>query len=72
VTNVVLLNLGLFLPVALAGIATTWFGWVLAGRGGDEDVEGGLSNEHAPLHPDLPSPVEPGRSARLDDLARSA
>ena len=32
VTSLLIVNVALFLPVVLGGIATSWFGWVLAGR----------------------------------------
>ncbi len=69
VTSVLILNVALFLPVVLGGIAASWFGWVLAGRGGDGGGGGGLQSELSPLHP---CPVEPCGSAGPDDLARSA
>jgi hypothetical protein len=72
VTSVLLLNVALFLPVALGGIAASLFGWKLVGSGGDGDGGGGLQTGFLPVHPRRPWPVEPLASAGSDDLARSA
>jgi hypothetical protein len=72
VTSVLILNAALFLPVVLGGIAAGWFGWVLAGRGGDGDGGGGLQTDVLPVQPRRPWPVAPRGSAGPDDLARSA
>ena len=69
VTSLLIVNVALFLPVVLGGIATSWFGWVLAGRGGDGDGDGGLESELSPLNP---WPVGPCWMSGPDDLARSA
>jgi hypothetical protein len=73
VTSLLIVNVALFLPVVLSGIATSWLGWVLAGRGGDGDGEGdgdgGLESELSPLNP---WPVGPCWMSSPDDLARSA
>ena len=72
VTSVLLLNVPLFLPVALGGIATSWFAWLLARPGGDRGGGGGLEIEFPPAHPRQPWPVEPRAAAGPEDLARSA
>jgi hypothetical protein len=74
VTSVVILNVALFVPVVLGGIAASWFGWALAGRGGDDDGDGGrgLQTEFSPIRPRPPWPLAPCGSAGPDDLARSA
>jgi len=68
-----IVNVALFLPVVLGGVATSWFGWVLAGRAGDGagggDGDGGLESELSPLNP---WPVGPCWRSGPDDLARSA
>ena len=69
VTSLLIVNVALFLPVVAGGIATSWFGWVLAGRGGDSDGDGGLESERSPLNP---WSVGPCRRSGPDDLARSA
>jgi len=69
VTSLLIVNVALFLPVVLGGIATSWFGWVLAGRGGDGDGDGGPESELSPLNP---WPVGPCWMSGPDDLARSA
>jgi hypothetical protein len=71
VTSLLIVNVALFLPVVAGGIATSWFGWVLAGRGGDGDGDGdgGFESEFSPLYP---WPVGPHRRSGPDDLARSA
>ncbi len=71
VTSVLLLNVALFLPVVLGGIAASWFGWLLAGPGGDGGGGGGLELEFPPVHPCRPWPVEARASAGPEDLARS-
>ena len=71
-TSVLLLNVALFLPVALGGIAASWFGWLLAGPGGDGRGGGGLELEFPPVHPHRPWPVKPRASAGPEELARSA
>ena len=71
-TSVLLLNVALFLPVALGGIAASWFGWLLARPGGDGGGGGGLEIEFPPVHPHRPWPVEPRANAGPEDLARSA
>jgi hypothetical protein len=67
-----LLNVGLFLPVVVAGFATSWFGWKLAGSDSDDTGEGGSKIDHCPLTPTWPSPVSPHNAAGPHDLARSA
>ena len=71
-TTVLIVNLAIFLPVVVGWIAMSWFGWMLAGRGGDSDGGGGRRSERGPVQPPWPSPVKPGGSAGPDDLARSA
>jgi hypothetical protein len=66
-----LLNVGLFLPVVVAGFAASWLGWKLAGS--DDDAgDGGSKIEQRPLTPQWPSPVSPRGAAGPHDLARSA
>jgi hypothetical protein len=71
VTQLLILNLGLFLPVVVAGLAASWFGWKLAGSDSDAG-EGGSKIESGPLTPRWPSPVPPRDAAGPRDLARSA
>jgi len=71
VTHLLILNVGLFLPVVVAGLAASWFGWKLAGS--DRDAgDGGSKIENGPLTPRWPSPVAPRDAAGPRDLARSA
>jgi hypothetical protein len=70
VTELLILNVGLFLPVVVAGLAASWFGWKLAGSGSDAG-DGGSKIEHGPL-PRWPSPVPPRDAVGPRDLARSA
>jgi hypothetical protein len=72
VTHLMLLNVGLFLPVVVAGVATSWFGWKLAGSDNDDTGEGGSKIDRCPLAPSWPSPVSPRDAAGPHDLARSA
>jgi hypothetical protein len=67
-----ILNVGLFLPVAVAGFATSCFGWKLAGSDSDDTGEGGSKIDHCPFMPCWPSPVSPRRAAGPHDLAGSA
>jgi hypothetical protein len=67
---VLTVNLALFLPVVIGGIAMSWFGWALAGRGGEDDAGGGGQSERGPAAAAVP--VGPSGSAGPDDLARSA
>ena len=69
VTQLLILNVGLFLPVVLAGLAASWFGWKLAGN---DTGDGGSKIEQRPLTPRWPSPVPPRGAAGPHDLARSA
>lgn len=71
-THVVVLNVALFVPVVLGGLAASWLGWMLAGRGEDGDGGSGLRRVSSPISPDPPRPVEPRVSAGPHDLARSA
>lgn len=71
-TGLLIVNVVLFLHVVVGGIAMSWFGWMLAGRGGEGDGGGGRRGELGPVQPPWPSPVKPGGSAGPDDLARSA
>jgi hypothetical protein len=70
-TTLLILNVALFLPVVLAGLAASWVGWKLAGPD-DRRAGGGGGGAERPFRPRWPSPVEPTRSAGPDDLARSA
>ena len=72
VTSVLILNVVLFLPVVLGGIAASWFGWVLAGRGGAGDGGAALQTPFLAADPRRPWPVAPRGSAGPGDLARSA
>jgi hypothetical protein len=72
VTQLLLLNVGLFLPVVVAGAAASWFGWTLAGSDSDDAGDGGSKINQRPLTPQWPSPVSPRGSAGPHDLARSA
>jgi hypothetical protein len=71
VTQLLILNVGLFVPVVLGGLAASWFGWKLAGSDGD-DGEGGSKIDNGPLTPRWPSPVPLRDAAGPRDLARSA
>ena len=70
-TQLLILNVGLFVPVVLAGLAASWFGWKLAGTDNDTG-DGGSKIEQRPLTPRWPSPVSPRGAAGPHDLARSA
>jgi hypothetical protein len=71
-TQVMLINLALFLPVVAAGAAASWFGWKLAGSGAG-DGGGGLGASEPRLpDPHWPAPVRPRHGVGRDDLARSA
>jgi hypothetical protein len=71
VTELLILNIGLFLAIAFGGLAASWFGWKLAGS--DSDPGGGGSKiENGPLTPRWPSPVPPRDAVGPRDLARSA
>jgi hypothetical protein len=72
VTQLLILNVGLFLPVVVAGLAASWFGWKLAGSEREDTGEGGSKVEHCPLMPRWPSPVAPRDAAGPLDLALSA
>lgn len=71
VTQLLILNVGLFLPVVVGGLAASWFGWKLAGSDSDPG-DGGSKIESGPLAPRWPSPVPPRDAAGRRDLARSA
>ena len=67
-TELLILNIGLFLPIAFGGLAASWFGWKLAGS--DSDSGGGGSKiENGPLTPRWPSPVRPRDAVGPRDLA---
>jgi len=73
VTQPLILNVGLFVPVVVGGLAASWFGWKLAGSDGDAgDGDGGSKIKNAPPKPRWPSPVPPRDAAGPRDLARSA
>jgi hypothetical protein len=72
VTQLMILNVGLFLPVVAAGFAASWFGWKVAGGDGGDPCDGGGQIEQRPLTPHWPSPVSPRDAAGPHDLARSA
>ena len=71
-TGLLIVNLALFLPVVVGGIAMSWFGWTLAGRHGEGNGGGGRRLERGSVEPLPQWPVRPGGSAGPDDLARSA
>jgi hypothetical protein len=71
VTHLLILNVGLFLPVVVAGLAASWFGWKLTGSDSDAG-DGGSKIEQRPLTPRWPSPVSSRGAAGPRDLARSA
>jgi hypothetical protein len=72
VTHLMILNVGLFLPVAVAGAVVSWFGWKVAGSDSGDAGGGGSKIERRPLTPNWPSPVARRDDAGPDDLARSA
>jgi len=72
VTQLLILNVGLFLPVVGAGFAAGWFGWKLAGSDSDDPGDGGSRIEHRPPSPPWPSPVSPRDAAGPYDLPLSA
>lgn len=69
-TQVLIVNVALFLPVVAAGAVASWFGWTLAGRGETDD--GGGPGNLRPPDPNWPSPVRPGHGVGRNDLADSA
>jgi hypothetical protein len=71
VTELLILNVGLFLPIVVCGLAASWFGWELAGSE-SAPGDGGTKVENGPLTPRWPSPVPPRDAAGPGDLARSA
>jgi hypothetical protein len=71
-TQVLLINVALFLPVVAAGVLAAWFGWNLAGRDGADGAGGSGVSGPPPKGSDWPSPVSPRGEASRDDLARSA
>jgi hypothetical protein len=71
VAELLFLNVGLFLPLVVAGLVASWFGWKLAGSDSDGG-DGGSKLGNGRLAPRWPSPVPPRDAAEPRDLARSA
>jgi hypothetical protein len=71
-TQVLVINVALFLPVVAAGVLAGLFGWNLAGRDGTDGAGGSGVPEPPPTGSDWPSPVGPRGEASRDELAQSA
>ena len=71
-TQLLILNVALFLPLVVGGLAASWFGWKLAGSDSDAGDGGSKMENGRPLAPRWPSPVFPRDAAGPRDLARSA
>lgn len=48
-TELLILNVGLFLPIVFGGLAASWFGWKLAGSDSDPGGGGSSKIENGPL-----------------------